>query len=363
MRIAIEKLVAGGSGLGEVDGKRIFVPYAAPGDVLEIEVDVDHGAWAEGAIARIEAPASCRAAPRCPVFGLCGGCQWQHLAYAAQLEGKRAILREAIERIGKIEGPDVLETLPSPREWHYRNRIQLHVDSKGRVGFYRRRSKEVVEFEACAIADERLNAELKARRGEIASRDRGIALRVEEGDGSFSQINTAQNERLQGIVAEWLSAVPHGRVLELYAGSGNFTFAIAKIAGCVLASDVDQRSIDAARGRQIRENACNVEFICAPAAAAAAKAIRRLGGGVDAVIVDPPRKGCAEAVGAIAVLGPQAILSISCDPATLARDLQAFAAHGYRLVRALPVDMFPQTFHIESLSLLERTIPPKGQAF
>ena len=195
MKINIEKLVYGGSGAGEVDGKMVFVPHSAPGDVLEIETVEDHKTWVEARIVSIIEESPCRIKPKCPAFGKCGGCQWQHLPYETQLEWKRAILRETLERIGKIQNPDVMPTLPSPKEWNYRNKIQLHVDSKGRIGFYKPKSKEVVEFEKCYIADERLNEQLNDRREELSTRDRGVALRVNDGP-AFVQINSGQNERI-----------------------------------------------------------------------------------------------------------------------------------------------------------------------
>jgi 23S rRNA (uracil1939-C5)-methyltransferase len=348
MQLRIDKLVHGGAGLGSSEGKAIFVPFAAPGDVLEVEITADHGRHAEARIVRLIEPAPCRVSPRCPVFGICGGCQWQHLAYDAQLSWKREILAETIERIGRIAAPHVLPALAAPSPWHYRNRIQLHVDRQGRVGFYRPHTNEVVEFDSCAIAEDAVNRELTARRAEIARRDRGIALKSGEGEG-FVQVNTAQNERLQTLVAGWLAEVPHEEVVELYAGSGNFTFAIAKVAGRVFASDIDGRAVRAAQERQASQGICNVQFRCLPAE-------RALRGHVhcDALFLDPPRKGAAEAIFAIVAAGPAAILYLSCDPATLARDLRAFADAGYRLERCQPIDMFPQTFHIESLSLLRR---------
>ena len=361
LRITIEKLVHGGSGMGGAEGKRIFVPYSAPGDVLDVEVKTDHGGFAEGQIVSVVKPAPCRAEPRCPVFGLCGGCQWQHLSYETQLEAKRGILKETLSRIGKIQSPEVMETLPSPKQWNYRNRIQLHVDSKGRVGFYRQKSKEVVEFGGCAIADERINEELRRRREEIAARDRGIAICADGGGGtarlaskescaaggSFAQVNTEQNENLKAVVAEWLGEVPHETVLELYAGSGNLTFPCARVAGCIFASDVDARAIASAREKQAALGICNVEFSCA----AAGKATAKLRGRCDAVLVDPPRKGCGEVIGDVTALKPASVLYVSCDPATLARDALALAGAGFRLKRSLPIDMFPQTFHVESLNL------------
>ena len=341
-------MVHGGSGLGEVSGKRIFVPHSAPGDELKIKITADHGTWAEGQIESIIHPAPCRVTPPCPVFGRCGGCQWQHISYEAQLEWKRLILIETLERLGKISNPPVLETLASPKQWHYRNRIQLHVDSREHVGFYSPRSKEVVEFEECIIADERINQELAARREELSKRTKGIALRAEEGEG-FSQVNPLQNERMKELLCQWLKEVPHQTVLELYAGSGNLTFALTKIAERVVASDIDGRAIRLARHRQEKGEGPNIEFVRTAGAAAA----RRFTEGCDAVVVDPPRTGCAEAIEAIVSVGPQHIFYISCDPATLARDIHSFSERGYSLVRAVPIDMFPQTYHVESLALLK----------
>lgn len=348
MQIQIEKLVHGGSGIGFSDGKCIFVPFTAPGDLVVVEIVEDHGSWAVANLGEIVERSPLRCDPPCPVFGRCGGCQWQHISYPAQLEWKRRILIEAIERIAKLPSPIVLDTLPSPHEWNYRNRIQLHVNSKGKIGFYRPKSKEVIEFKRCLIADERINEELHQRRNEISKRDRGIALRVEEGDGgSFSQVNSAQNGQLKDVISDWLKDLPHERVLELYCGSGNFTFALAKSADRVVASDIDSRAIDAARLKQAQLGVQNIEFI----AASAEKSAARFKGEIDAVLIDPPRKGCAEAISEIIRLKPKAIIYISCDPATLARDLRSFIDAGYEFKKSLPVDMFPQTFHVESISL------------
>jgi len=347
MQIKIEKLANGGSGLGEYEGKKIFIPYSAPGDILDINITKDHGNWAEGQIVSIITPAACRVTPKCPVFGICGGCQWQHISYETQIKWKKDILAETIEKIGKVDKPNMLETLASPKQWYYRNRIQLHVDSHGHVGFYRPRSKEVVEFEECAIAEEKLNTELKANRGEFAKRDRGVALRVDADEASFSQINTGQNEQLKNVLADWFSEVPHETILELYCGSGNFTFTLAKLGEHVVASDIDGRAIRIAQKKQAAQNVGNVEFICAPAKRAA----RRLHGNCNAVLVDPPRNGCAEAIDEILALKPKTIFYISCDPSTMSRDALALAKQGFKLVRTLPIDMFPQTFHIESLSM------------
>ncbi|MFA4974327.1 MAG: class I SAM-dependent RNA methyltransferase [bacterium] len=349
MRISIEKMVHGGMGLGSADGLKVFVPFSAPGDLLEVEATAERHGFVEAKIISIEKPAPCRVEPRCPVFGRCGGCQWQHMEYAEQLKWKRLILVEQLERIGKVRDPNVLSPIPSPAQWHYRNRMQLHVDSKGRVGFYRPKSKEVVEFSECAIAAEDLNRELNLRREEFSRRDRGIALRLSPG-GAFSQINSGQNENLKRLVCEWLMDVPHESVLELHAGSGNFSFALAGVAGEVVATEIDGRAVEAAEKAQAELGLCNLEF----RRMSAERAVRRFAGGRDALLLDPPRKGCPEAIDAIVRAAPRTVLYISCDPATLSRDVHALVSSGYDLVRAAPVDMFPQTFHIEALAMLAR---------
>lgn len=344
--IAIEKLIYGGAGLGVHDGKKCFVPFTAPGDVVSVKETEDHKSFVECEIVSIETPSPCRVKAPCPVFGICGGCQWQHILYSAQLEWKKKILIENLERIGGLKNFEVQDTLPSPKEWHYRNKIQLHVDSRGRVGFYRPRSKEVVEFSECMIADEAINLELNSRHDEISKRDRGIALRVETG-APFEQINSGQNENLKAKIVEWMKEVPHDTILELYAGAGNFAFALAAIAERVVASDIDGKSIKIAKERQEAERKWNIEFVCAPGARAA----RRLQRKCDAVLADPPRKGMEDSIDTVCGLYPQTLFYVSCDPATLARDAMALAKRGFTLIRSQPVDMFPQTYHIESLSM------------
>lgn len=382
VQLKIEKLTHGGNGLGEVDGKKVFVPFSAPGDVLEIEIVKDHGSYAEGCLLEIIELAPCRVEPPCPVFGECGSCQWQHISYATQLEWKQKILKETLERIGKVENPNVLPTLPSPKEWNYRNRMMLHVDSKGRIGFYKPKSKEVVEFERCYIAEEELNNQLNARRDEIAKRDRGISLRMKHpgGDTSscdvsppgcemvhFAQVNNAQNEQVKEVITEWIGKVPHETVIELYAGSGNFTFPIATVADKVITLEIDGRAVKWAREHAENEGIKNITFHRLPSdrlrevfhpptlklrrGSAPPKASLHKGH-PDVVFLDPPRRGAAETIDAIIDLKPSIIIYMSCDPATMARDIRKLMESGWKFQKSLPVDMFPQTFHIESLTLL-----------
>ncbi|HPW44830.1 MAG TPA: class I SAM-dependent RNA methyltransferase [bacterium] len=344
MQVRIKKLVHGGAGVGDVDGKKIFIPFSAPGDFCEVEIDADCGGYFEGRLIHLIEESSDRVIPKCPVFGKCGGCQWQHITYDAQLRCKRDILIESLQRIAKISSPNVMETMPSPRQWHYRNRMQLHVDSKGRVGFYRAKSKEVVEFEECFIADARLNEKLRISRGEFSKRDRGVSLRIEDGP-SFLQINSGQNDQLKSKLVEWLSESEHGEVLELYAGAGNFTFDMAKVAGHVIASEIDIKAVEIARAEIFKKGISNIDFYAEPSE----KTEHRIQGKVDAIVVDPPRRGCEGALKGMIRLSPRHIYYISCNPATLSRDVATLMKNGYELVRAMPVDMFPQTFHVEAM--------------
>lgn len=353
MEITIEKLVSGGMGMGRVDGKVIFVPFAAVGDVLDVELVNTRADFFEGRILRILTPSPDRVTPRCSVFGECGGCQWQHLSYERQLFWKRQIVCDALLRIGKINVERieslVANVLPSPKEWHYRNRIHLQIDSKGRVGFHRPESRSVVEFDHCWIADEQLNAELNQMR-ELWShtRKRTLDLRLEGKSQAFAQVNTEQNEVIKQILSQWMPGIPHAFIVELYAGSGNFTFEMARFATHIMACDVDGRAIRLGKAEAQKRGLTHIEFSRADAKSAA----QRIKHPVDCVVLDPPRKGALDAVVPILSLSPQAILYISCDPATFARDVAHFEEGGMVLQRVQPVDMFPQTFHVEVVSLL-----------
>ncbi|PJA21635.1 MAG: hypothetical protein COX62_01825, partial [Deltaproteobacteria bacterium CG_4_10_14_0_2_um_filter_43_8] len=169
--LTIEKLIHGGMGLGFCEGKPIFVPFSAPGDILEVELSGDFGSYAEAKIQRIVTPSTLRVDPPCPYFTQCGGCQWQHLASDAQLVWKRNLVLEAFTRIAGLPeaeiSPLVADCLPSSKPFHYRNRIQLKKSEAGDIGFFQARTHKVVPIEACLIADERINTALAKRREEF----------------------------------------------------------------------------------------------------------------------------------------------------------------------------------------------------
>lgn len=350
--VTIDALMAGGRGRVLVDGLQVFVPWVVPGDQVRIAIRKQHKNYAEAEVVELLHASSDRVTPRCPVFGACGGCQWQHLSYVAQLEWKHRILSEQLQRLAKIDAPTVLPTIPAPSPWNYRSRIHLQVDAAGHVGLYRAGTHDVVEFDECAIAAVALNARLAATKAQLRNGGHGRTMRLDSDDG-FSQVNVEQNARLQAELRAGVAARGGGSVVELYCGRGNLTFPLAQVARCVVATDDDTKAIAYAQQMATSQRVENVTFECT----SAERLLRRLlrnHDPVDGIILDPPRRGAAEVIASVLAMRPQWIGYVSCDPATLARDVRALIAGGYRHISSQPIDMFPQTFHIESLTWLAR---------
>ncbi len=344
--VQIDRLIAGGRGIAFVDGVPVFVAGAAPGDVVRLCVTKSHRSYHEADIAEIITPSPARVVPRCAVFGQCGGCQWQHLDYVTQLVAKQQIVQEQLRRIARLEIA-VLPTIASPSPWNYRSRIQLQVDAGGRVGFFRTGSHAVVEFARCEISEERINAQLVELKQQARAGGAGRQAVQDESSG-FSQINPPQNEVLRALVADGVVQYGGGSVLELYCGSGNLTFAIAPHATQVIAADDDKGAIAAAQHEAATQKISHVQFVCISAEKILQHPAQKKSR-IDCIVLDPPRRGAAESVPGIIALHPRAMCYISCDPATLARDLRLLIAAGYIVESVQPIDMFPQTFHIETV--------------
>ncbi len=421
--VRIESLVFGGRGVGRVDGKAVFVPATAPGDIVRCRVVRDKKRYAEADLVEILTQSPLRRNPPCPVAGECGGCQWQHLPYDCQRQWKETIFRETLVRQAGIEGDRVI--VAAPDEWGYRSRVQFkcRMTEKGFViGFYRPSSHYVVDVDRCPITDNRLNDLLPDIRrvvgespfaAQVPQADLGIGhdglrrilfhfigsdihgfmrwlnepanifdaslfvqcgrketllqvygemdLRIQVGEpaltlgygpGGFAQVNLVQNTRL---VADLLAAARltgKERVLDLFCGMGNFSLPLARVAAKVVGVEDFAPSIEKAQENARKNNIHNVVFYARPAAGAA---IALSGSdGFDLVVLDPPRTGAYEVVKELVTLDIQRILYVSCDPPSLARDLQPLIHHGYTLEWSRPVDLFPQTFHTESLTLLAR---------
>ena len=361
----------GGEGVGRsAEGKVVFVPGAAPGDKLRIRVLADHGRYERAEIVEILEKSTFRVDPPCSVFGTCGGCQWQYLRYETQLKMKEDILRDALQRVGRVPQPNVLPMIPAENPWHYRHRIQLKVDSEKQIGFYALKSHQVIPFEECLIADQRLNEKLIQIRQspklselpfELAVTEAGLVEKWEGEEGPFSQVNPEQNKSLIRTVLEMafgkaeLAFTQKKTVVELYAGSGNFTFPLSERVGQIFAVESSHRAVRRGEEETLRRRIENIHWIPGDAEWGLKKIYRMVKEGklaVDLLVLDPPRHGARKILDLVPLIRPRQIVYVSCDPMTLSRDLEFLCRRHYRLECVQPVDMFPQTYHIESVAQL-----------
>jgi 23S rRNA (uracil1939-C5)-methyltransferase len=379
IEVAIESLAAGGEGVAHDErGRVVFIPLAAPGDRLRVRVVEEHARFARAEIEAVLEPGPARVAPRCPVFGVCGGCAWQHVDYAAQVEAKRAILREALARIGGVAVPEI-EFVASPQPYRYRGRARVLVQ-RGEVGFRKRGSHDVCAITGCPLLAPPLDAALAelaarppgedgewelslgsdgaVRAAPLAVRakpDERVALHaagesIDVSSGVFAQANALLLDALAQAVLD--AAGQGAEVLELFAGAGFFTLGLARRFARVVAVESDAAAaIDLAHNCARRGNVRVVEAR-AETALADPRALRLA---PDVVVLDPPRGGIGtRASEQLARLGAARIVHVSCDPATLARDLAVLAKKRWSLVRVVGFDLFPQTPHVEAVAVLER---------
>lgn len=369
MKLLIEKIVSGGLGLGRDEAGAVLVPFVAAGEQVRVEL-VPGGKGRRARLVEVITPSAHRVVPPCPHYGRCGGCHLMHLSYDEQLRAKREILIDALVRIGGITPPEP-KVIPAPAALHYRSRVRLHV-RWGAAGFFGQRQSEFVPVSRCLLAAETLNAALialppflKRERPdevELIAAEDGVLIRISDlhqflwkGAGfeqvrrpvAFSQVNPAQNEALRAEVAALVDEAGPTTVIELYAGSGNLTRVIAREGREITALDADPAAAELGR-RELAGAPGRVRFWCLPAAESFREERR-----ADLVLLDPPRSGAREVVPGILAARPDRIVYVSCDPATLARDLKDLTAGGYRLDRLALLDMFPQTAHLETVALLK----------
>lgn len=344
LSLDITDVAYGGDGIARHEGRVIFVPFTIPGEKIQARItDVRRG-WARAEARRISAPSPARVAAPCPCFMHCGGCAYQHIAYGRQLEIKTRQVSEALRRIGKISSPPVEPARPSPLEYRYRNRITVHVQPPA-IGFRGTDPRRIVDVADCMLADDAVNTALTRLRSKKRLRPGPATLRNEPRHTGFRQVNDGAAEVLSGVVAEMAGC--GAALLDAYCGSGFFARKLAGAFDRVIGMDWDGRAIDAARasaGSGEDYRAGDVEELLP-------RALAEVPGCV--VLLDPPSQGLAPAViETLLRARPPRLVYVSCDPATLARDMAALSA-AWRLIRAVPVDMFPQTAAIETACLLE----------
>ena len=382
--VRVERILPGGVGLAHAEGQTIFVSLAAPGDLARVRVDSVRGKLAFASVAEVLEPSPARVEPPCPYFGRCGGCDFQQLSYEAQLAAKAEIIRDCLRRVARVEPPGEIVVEPSPEVWRYRSRARWQHDPRRRLlGYYERGSHRVCDVADCPVAAPPVNERLSRLRGllkegrlpqasefEAVAGDEGVALDppVETGDdgeqvrringetyrfdaGCFFQINHAL---LGPLVAEGLRGTEDadaagGTALDLYSGVGLFTLPLARRFARVVAVEGNTASAVYARRNLADASLSNARVETAAVGEWLARHSEELGR-ADFVLLDPPRAGAEpDTLRGIIALRPRHISYVSCDPATLARDLRTLLDAGYRLDSLRGFDMFPQTHHVETV--------------
>ncbi len=385
----IESLAYGGSGVGRTGGQVIFVPYAAPGDLALVEITDVKNRFLCGRIREIRRPSPERIEPLCVSYGQCGGCHYQHIRYDRQLHWKQVQVKDAFQRIGGLVSPPLADIIYSPASYHYRGKVELHtargLDGRLRIGFHRGETNLIVAVERCEIAHRSINQSLKRLRqelgsGKISSLPPKLALwsgSDEEGDvctslrttverpvkemilsvpaGGFFQANLFLVDRLLDLVLELCSLDGSETVIDCYCGSGLFSLFLAPGARRLYGIEADSAALESARLNLKRAGQPQVVFFAGDVGQVLRERFVKKGIGADILVLDPPRPGLAkEVMAGIFSLKPQRIVYISCNPATLARDVKCLTAKKYHLRSIHPLDMFPQTSHIEAVALLEQ---------
>jgi 23S rRNA (uracil1939-C5)-methyltransferase len=404
--LELTAMAHGGAALGRHGGRTIFVPYTIPGERITARITQDKGRFAYAEAVAVHAISPARAEPPCPYFGpgQCGGCQWQHIVYEKQLEYKQSVVRDQLARIGKLQAPIVHPVFPSPTPWEYRAHMTFTLTDDGVPGQWSTDNSTVVPIEACHILHPALaeiyaqisleTPEVRRIKFQVGSRpdDRMIILETDtdlapeiEVDlpvsvnlllsdnepvnligsphvtyqiggrsfrvtaGGFFQANPPVAEKLVAEVLERLALRSDETVLDLYSGVGLFTAFIAEQAGLVVSVESYPPAVTDAEDNLT--DLTNVDIIEGPVEAV----LGDLEEPFEAAVVDPPRTGLqSEVIDEIARLAIPRVIYVSCDPATFARDVHQLAQHGYRLLDVQPVDMFPQTFHIECVATLTK---------
>ncbi len=404
LTIGLTAMAHGGAALGrDPQGRVIFVPFAIPGETVRVRPTKGKERYTHAELIEVLEPSPHRVEPRCLHYGRCGGCHFQHIAYPAQLAFKTEVVRDQLSRVGKFENPPVEMALPSPATWEYRNSASFSPTEDDRLGYWSHAEEQVMPIEECHLlqpallglyrdldlelpglrrltlrvdaygdllvvfetedaeppvleADFPVSAAILLPTGEAASLigDNYLTERCAGRDwqvsaGSFFQVNPPAAEHLVRLVNDLAALSGSEAVLELYSGVGLFTAGLSAASGRVVGVEASPDAVaDAAINLDETEN---VELYQGPVEEILPALTDQP---FDVVVLDPPRGGVEPAViDALDTIHPRRMVYVSCDPATFARDARRLTRSGYRLSQVRAVDMFPQTFHIETVGLLE----------
>jgi len=354
--VEIEGYASGGEGVARLgDGRAVFVSEAARGDVLEIRLEQEKPRSARAEIVRVQKPSPYRILPDCPVYPRCGGCDFRHITYEEELWAKLRRVNDALWRIAGSSA-QAQEILSTGQINGYRNKAVFHSDGVSR-GFYARQSQDIVSIDHCRLLKEDINAMLKdiPMGGELTLRSgrNGLSLPLEEildglvfGISGFFQVNTSAALLLFQKAREYAAMSKDETLVDLYCGVGTLTLFVGRDAKQAYGVELEPEAVETARENARRNGLAHIDFFAADAGKWEYGT-----GSPDCVIVDPPRSGLSVgAVRKILEFSPGRIVYISCDPATLSRDIRRL--EGYSVEKICVVDMFPRTANVECCCLL-----------
>ncbi len=361
--LTIHDIAFGGEGVGRVDDFVVFVPFVLVGEIVEVEITEVKKNFARAKLLRVEKSSSERVEPECRYFGACGGCQYQHVEYAVQLRLKHKQISDLFERVGKISSEKIAPVVPCPSPYGYRNRIMIRSqwnkpEQKLNIGFIRGDCGLVEDIEECKISEPALNEQIKHVRANPPPKGGiKIVLRVQPEDwdvppDSFFQNNFFLLPKLVETVRAFLKSSGAKHLVDLYCGVGFFGIELADAVESFVGVEYDRRAIQAAQKNAALRKISNGEFIPAKVEEVLPELLKKLSPEKSAVILDPPRKGCwPETLALLREMRPAQVIYVSCHPATMARDLNILCADGvFELARVQPLDMFPQTQHVECVA-------------
>jgi len=393
MEVTIERILPGGLGLAHAEGKTVMVALAAAGDHLRVQIDRVKGNVSFAQIEEILTPSPLRVEPPCPYFGRCGGCDFQQMNYQAQLEAKVEIVRDCLRRLAGIEDVPDFQITAAPSPWHYRSRAQWQYDAvRQKLGYFESGSRSVCDVANCAVLAPQLENTLENLRARMQDGllpdsardfravvgDEGVSISLPLDGGRLDDITRTIHGEAYRLNAQsffqandgllpWLIDAAVGEVtgetaLDLYSGVGLFTLPLARRFKHVVGVESDKGAASFARENLAQAGLTNGEIAIRDVGAwlddvkrhdlsrlsdASAAALQ---GSIDFVLLDPPRTGAeSRVIAGVLGLQPRRISYVSCDPATLARDLKKLIASGYSLHSLAAFDMFPQTHHVETV--------------
>ena len=359
MQLQITDVAFGGKGVARANGKAVFVPYVIDEETISASITREHKKFLEADLENIVTASPHRIEPRCPYFGRCGGCVYQHIDYEHQLVLKWRQVKETLRRIGGLKEPPMRPFIPSPIEYEYRNRITVHVRD-GVVGFFRRESNKLLDIERCPIALNEVNAQLVELR-ESRPRDGHYTLRAGAAQRVFTQANDAVAAAMLDLVDSLLGSAT-GTLIDAYCGAGFFSKRLRGRFEKVIGIDWDQHAIAVAREDTNENETYVVADVEAELGARLRSIISPSREGQSAVVVDPPATGLGKMIlETLIEQQPTQLIYVSCNPATLARDL-ARLKNSFSIDSITPLDMFPQTAEIECVAHLKmKTVCDDGE--